>query len=62
MEKKRRGNPYPHVKYTERGDPYVNADEVLNDERGKMLIERMKLIEDVMEKNSSYNKSSSKKQ
>lgn len=46
---KRRGNPYPHVKYTERGDPYVDADEVLNDERGKKLIERMRLIEDVIE-------------
>ena len=61
METKRRGNPYPHVKYTERGDPYVNADEVLSGEQGKKLIERMNLIKEIIEKkqNSSNKKSSS---
>ncbi len=55
---KRWDNPYPHVKYTKRGDPFVDVDEVLTSKKGRRLTERMKLIEKIIDRNSNGNKSS----
>ena len=61
MFKMRWVNPYPHVMFTGRGDPYVDVDEVLNSEKGQQLAERMKLIKETTDKNTNGNKSSSEK-
>ena len=44
---KSKDDPYPHVKYTKHGVPYVDVDEILSGELGKELHEEMKLVRDL---------------